>query len=214
MYDLILYLAIFSCIVLLIALKARYDIRRRSRAEHGDPSEHAKAMMNDEESSTRRLIGDEAYEKMVASVDDVIRRHSSDRCQSFGLSSGPDSDPGWRQLHKLLPGDPLWLRKDSDGGLDCIDVYSEGYLIGRLMLTAAEKAAEIMDSKTVTGAYVAEQNSYGDSNIVSLRIILFYRPVKKPAPGLAAFISDAIASPAVFTVRLPDNAGSFTMIQN
>ncbi|MCM1377712.1 MAG: hypothetical protein NC097_02575 [Clostridium sp.] len=211
--------------VFILALIARADVATRSRKLRPAPAQQAAAIMSDEESATRALIGDDLYSRMSQNVDEVIARHADDRCRSFPLSSGPDSSRGWKQLHKLLPGDPLWLKKEMDDGIECINVYSEGFLIGRLALTASDFVGEILDSRCLTGVYVAEQNCYGNSDIVALRVIIFYRqnvsvpdsrmPLLKgllSLPGLSIKPDSARAS--MIKVSNTSDFGSYTIFQN
>lgn len=169
--ELSLYIALAAMLTLLIALKARADVRRTRRASRA-PS-HPR-QMSKEEAATRELIGDDAYEDMVRRVDDIVSLHSSDRFVSVSLSSGPESPDGWKALRRLLPGDAVGLKFRDVDGLRIIDVLCDDVRIGSVLLTAADRLMSDIGSDAITGAYVAEQNSYGDSNVAAMRIIVFH----------------------------------------
>lgn len=177
MTNIIIYFAIFSVIVLLMAVTL-YSRRKSDYASaiesHPEATQHIPAM-TEAEASTRKLIGDSAYEKMVKRVDRVLSRHSSDRCMSVPMTCGPESKRGWSELNSLLPGDPLWLRQSMDAAHPCVEIYSGGYRIGKILDDDAVSIIPVIHSHELTGAYVAEQNSYGDSDVASMRIILFFR---------------------------------------
>lgn len=158
-------------LTLLVAFKARADVRRIRRNSRA-PS-HPR-QMSQEEAATRELIGDDAYEDMVRRVDDIVSRHSSDRFVSVALSSGPKSLEGWKALCSLLPGDAVGLKFRDVDGLRIIDVLSNDVRIGSVLLTAADRLMSDVGGDAITGAYVAEQNSYGDSNVAAMRIIVFH----------------------------------------
>lgn len=121
---------------------------------------------DDSEIATRQLIGDENYEKMVEIVDSIIKKHQYDNHQSFWLTTEPSTERGWQQLHKLLPGDKLSINKE----IDCAYVYSQNILIG-----AIDYDRDLLDTKMITGIYVAQQECWGDSNTCLLKIIIYYK---------------------------------------
>lgn len=203
MSEVLLFTILLALIVMSIGVKARRDIKKKSLVERGDPLLHARALMTDDEARTRNLIGDESYEIMTQNVDNVLASHSSDRCQSIALSTGPDSNRGQAVLHTLLPGDPLSLKIAGADGVDYVDVYSDDCMVGRLMLTAAEKAIELLETKDVTGVYVAEQNCYGDSDTVSLRLIIFYHP-RSRRPAAESPLRASQSNPALYSVTIPE----------
>lgn len=212
MTDMLLYLALFSALTLLMAWMAKRDIRNRHNKKIEAAIADAHEEMDPKEAATRQLIGDEAYEKMVARVDEVIRRHQRDNCISVALTSGPDNEKGWKELNRILPGDPVWLKKSSHDGVDCVDVFSGGFRIGRLMLTAAGKVFDVLDNAIVTGSYVAEQNSWGDSNVVAMRIIIFHRPARENETVFDP-LAEGIKA-ALYSVELKDGDRTLTFTQN
>lgn len=163
------------------------------------------------EQSTRRLLGDNLYDAMVKSVDEVLQRHAFDRSMTVSLTCGPDTETGSKVLHGLLPGDPLYMQPREEDGMAVVDVYAEGKLVGHLMLDAAREVLELIEGSCVTGVYVSEQNCYGSSDIVSLKLIIFY-------------LSDHAQDDAVrrmaehegYKITLPgrDAGKSFTIYQN
>ncbi|MCM1153670.1 MAG: hypothetical protein NC328_08470, partial [Muribaculum sp.] len=158
--------------------------------------------------------------------------HTGDLCMSIGVSCGPATEQGWHQLHMMLPGDELTLRRSEDKGVECVDVISDNIIIGRMMLTAASKALEIIERYDVKGVYVAEQNSYGDSDIMSMRVIIFYakcinneeaceeahdldgnrRNTYSNVSGLLRKV--AMPAEVAFRLNLPGSSETFTLIQN
>lgn len=123
---------------------------------------------------TRRLLGEKKYSRMVENVDSVVYTHRGDEFITVGLTSGTDTGEGARRLHELLPGDPLFLHRADCDDLKTVDVYSEGRRVGRLLLDDALTAEGLMDKKSVTGVYVAEQNSFGACDHTRLSLIIFY----------------------------------------
>lgn len=146
-------------------------------AEKSAPSSSASKM----EAFTRRLIGDEAFELMRRRVASLLRIHSADRSTSLWLSGCPGDSTGWRELHSLLPGMPVRLEDVSHDGISAVAVYSREVRVGTLLMTEAEKALRLTGSAHLTGAYVAEQNSYGPCDDMSLKIVVFYRQDETPA---------------------------------
>lgn len=186
MEEFIVYAALIIVLTVTVCLLARNDYRRERRnASYWDAPidfsdsrdavrETSRSETADDESSTRRLIGDDAYERMVSRVDKLLRRHADDRSLTVSLTSGPDSEAGANELHSLLPGDSLWLRRCEAAEIDAVDVYARGRLVGRLMLAEAGQVERVMDHARITGCYVAEQNCYGDTPGVDLRLIVFF----------------------------------------
>lgn len=121
-----------------------------------------------------------SHEDITQKVNHLITRHKADKCITVALTSGAASREASLRLHSLLPGDPLCLRRNVEGGLELVDVYSDGYRVGRLLLGDAENAFKVMRDSIMTGAYVAEQNCYGDPSSVDLKIILFFTPRQTP----------------------------------
>lgn len=134
------------------------------------------------DSYTQKLIGEKQYQEMVKTVDKIRDKHSTDQCVVVSITAGPNTKSAERELHHLLPGQPLHLQKVSLSGMDCVDVYSNGQRVGRLMLGDADIVIKLMKSSSLTGVYVAEQNCYGDNNLLSLRIIVFHSPARRPVP--------------------------------
>lgn len=177
MTDILLYLAIFASIAAILYFvagrKEKRDDLQAASSEIKNSSTHINEI-TEAEAATRALIGDKAYERMVKRVDRVIARHTADRSVNVSLSKGPDSQRGWQELNSLLPGDPVWLRKSFDSTEACVEVYSGGYRIGRLYGEDAQRALPVLNAHELTGAYVSEQNSYGQSDVASMSLILFY----------------------------------------
>lgn len=212
MSDILIYMAVISVIVMVIAWRAKTDVRmmrNRRNLPVADTSALSDSELSDSEQSTRMLIGDEAYDRMVARVDKILKRHASDRSLNVGLTSGPTTPAGWKELTSLLPGNPLWLRRSDKGEVKCVEVFSGGYKIGELMLEDARIVSNVLDDNVVTGSYVAEQNSYGDSDVVSMRVILFFRPEHR-LEGIETVL-DADAS---YRVEIPGTGRLFNISQN
>lgn len=169
--------------VMTAALAWRHTGTRNARGaeSHAAPADMMAAgqevvdpSLSDAERQTRRLIGNEAYDNMTKVVDGILKHHRFDRSVTVMLTSGPENSEAAAELHRLLPGDSLCLRRTTDKGLDMINVYSKGLRIGRLMLGDADAVSAVMDSAVLTGCYVAEQNSYGDCDTSSVGIIVFH----------------------------------------
>lgn len=169
MTDLLIMCLLSLTLSLALLFKVRTSRRRLVRHEDTDGSY----------TSTRRLIGEEAYREMNRRVESLLGKHKADECISVNLTCGPDNEQEAAELHHLLPGEPVNLSRCSSGGMDCIDVYSRGFRIGRLVLKDADDAIEVMNKSSVTGAYVAEQNCYGESSEIALRIVIFHSPERK-----------------------------------
>ena len=138
-----------------------------STAEATSPSPADAAEASDEE-RTRSLLGDELYDDMVWRVEEVLARHASDSSQTMLLDTGPESHEGHTVLHSLLPGDMLELEMLEDQA--AVGVRAEGELIGLVHGGGARKVTRLMQLGLVTGAYVAEQNCYGMSDEVALKM--------------------------------------------
>lgn len=139
----------------------------------------AKPSLADEVAETKRLIGEDRYDLMSRKVDRILDEHGGEMSISVGLTTGPESDRASRELHSLLPGDTLNLVCRGEDHLDSVDVYSNGFRIGSLMLEDAREARELILDNVVTGVYVSEQNCYDDPSILALKLIMFYRKLKK-----------------------------------
>ena len=124
--------------------------------------------------ATIQLIGREAYDEMTERIDRLLAAHANDSCVTVNLTCGSERREGSDRLHSILPGEPVTLAANTQGGLERVDVYSEGICIGSLLLVDAERALDTMRTKNVSGAFVAEQNGYGMSQGVALRVIIFY----------------------------------------
>lgn len=173
MYDIIFFAALCLIITFALYLKARRDIR--NKYSHIEENQEDPAAYD----STRSLIGDEAYEEMTRRVDTLLSIHRCDESVAVCLTSGPDNRPEADELHHLLPGEPVKLTRNDENGVECVDVYSRGFRIGRLMLADAEIAIEVMRDSMITGVYVAEQNCYGDCEDIAMRLVIFHCPERR-----------------------------------
>lgn len=210
MSDAILYILILGGVAAMVAWKARRDVRRSRNERCAAAMLTAPETLTEEELATRRLIGNEAYDRMVERVDNVVERHGSDRCLNVKLTDGPDSRRGWKQLHSILPGDPLFLQAAEVGGIRLIEVYSGGFRIGSVAGESAADMLRILDCENITGAYVSEQNSYGDCNTADMRVILFYRPLAFSVPSSA--VTSSLRNGC--RVSIPESGREFTVCQN
>lgn len=216
MSEILIYIPIFLVLLIAVALKAKYDVRRRREMLHEALElESSREEMSVAERETRRLLGDQAYDEMVERVKRLLHNHDGQKSVTVNLTGGPSNAKGRERLHSLLPGDPLWLRENSIEGVRNIDVYSSGYKIGALMLNDADTVLEVMDTAKITGAYVAEQNSYGESDMVSLRVILFFIPdaeESKAARRAHLFAEATKLSP--YKITLQGDGHNYTLFQN
>lgn len=169
----ILGIASIGILVLLVySLITKFDIIGNRNLRNNDASD----------TYTQKLIGEKQYQEMVKTVDRIRDKHRADQCVVVSITAGPNTKSASRELHHLLPGQTLNLQKVSLSGMDCVDVYSNGQRVGRLMLGDADIVIKLMKSSSLTGVYVAEQNCYGDNNLLSLRIIVFHSPARRPVP--------------------------------
>lgn len=179
-----------------------------STAEATSPSPADAAEASDEE-RTRSLLGDELYDDMVWRVEEVLARHASDSSQTMLLDTGPESHEGHTVLHSLLPGDMLELEMLEDQA--AVGVRAEGELIGLVHGGGARKVTRLMQLGLVTGAYVAEQNCYGMSDDVALKVIVFFRPECAEDALWRTLAEEKICK---FTFSGGTPATSFTIYQN
>lgn len=207
MSDYIYYIPLLMIIALAIAWRLACGNTRPRRMAHATPADLqaagrplVDANVTDAERQTRALIGNEAYDRMTATVDQILAAHRFDRSVSVRLTSGPESEEAAKELHSLLPGDTLFLRRTTDKGLDMINVYSHGLRIGRLMLSDAKSVSDVMDSAVITGCYVSEQNSYGDCDTASIGIIVFHSTSEEYAARTA---DNTQATPYKLTIDGP-----------
>lgn len=154
--------------------------KKKSTGEPAAPAEYCP------DAYTRSLIGDDTYDRMVKTVDNIWKKHKTDQCISVAITAGPNSREAEQELHHLLPGQQLQLHRLVQSSMDCVDVYSNGYRVGRLLLGDAESVIRIMKTSSITGAYVAEQNCFGDCSHLSLRIIVFHAPARRAVPELSS----------------------------
>lgn len=147
------------------------------------------------------------------SIEEIISRHSDDDSLSVTLTAAPGSELGKRELLRLRPGTPLWLEHCDICDIERVKVYSGGYMIGELLLSEAQEVIDLLQHTTITGTYVASQNS-SDLAHIDLRIVIFYTPAEVPATeqesSLQA-VGRAMASPYKVTVSTLDNP---TLFQN
>lgn len=221
MFELIVYILLGVAIILTIchaaSAQVRYSRRRSNAAKvsalmQAETPDSAAAPAADRNldhdnatAATRLLIGDDAYEKMIHAIDNLLKRHMDDRCLSVELTGGPETSQGWESMGTLLPGDPVALRPNRHAGVPCVDVYNGDDRIGRIMFEDAASVWKVLDAADLTGAYVAQQNSFGNSDVASMRIIVFYKD------RLKVNRTFAIPSP----IRVDSPSGShFTLFQN
>ena len=156
--------------------------------------------VSETERQTRQLIGNEAYDRMTNIVDGILRHHRLDRSVSVRLTAGPDSEEAAKEFHRLLPGDPLTLRRASENDCEFINVYSRGLRIGRLMLGEAEVVSHVLASTVMTGCYVCEQQSYGDCDSMIMGIVVFHSDAETYK---ARQVATDMAEPYKMTVEGP-----------
>lgn len=128
---------------------------------------------------TIELIGYKAYIKMATSIKEIRHKHKDQQNIVLTLTCGPDYGEGEKEIHKILPGNSLHLIPAAKNGSNVIDVYSNGYRIGRLALNEAETIMNLMKSSHLTGAYVAEQNCYGATESHDIKLVIYYEPSGK-----------------------------------
>lgn len=177
MADIIIYIILAFALGMSVIL--RMSSRRLSRIRKVNASEAGDAVHDggcDPETRTRILIGDDVYAEMSRRVDELLESHISDQCVTVQLTAGSECAEASKRLHALLPGDRLTLCRNVEEGVAMIDVYSDGYRIGRLLLGDAETVFDVMRESHITGVYVAEQNCYGDCPYVAMKIIVFHSP--------------------------------------
>ena len=143
-----------------------------------------------EEKATRELIGDSRYEEMSHHVSELLKRHADDSFRTVMLTAGSIERNAMKTLHSLLPGDAVRLQDNTRHGIPDVGVYAGDVRIGRLLLDDATEALKTINSKLVTGTYIAEQNSYGDaSQDISLKLIIFYTSAEIPGNAVKSLKS-------------------------
>lgn len=193
MITVLTVLLIVACLVTLgLHIQDIYLLRRKRIEESASPDYSngdlessadisSPASSSAEEMETRELIGDKRYEEMSRHVSELLERHKKDTFKSVMLTAGSIERNAIRTLHSLLPGDPVRLQDNSRNGIPDVGVYVGDERVGRLLLDDATEALKAMTGTLVTGAYVAEQNSYGEnSNSISVKIIIFYTSAAIP----------------------------------
>lgn len=151
--------------------------RTRKRAES-----FSRSAISPEEAATRSLIGDRKYEAMSRQVSALLKRHANDKFRTVMLTAGSIDRNAMRTLHSLLPGDPVRLHDETSHGVADVGVYYGEERIGRLLLDDANEALEAIKGTLVTGAYIAEQNSYGEqSPEIAVKLIIFFTSMELPA---------------------------------
>lgn len=216
MSHLLIYIPIFLVMVLSVWWKARYDVRKRREALRDALAAHSCSdEMSEAERDTRQLLGDKVYDDMVARVKTLLDIHDGEESSSVSLTVGPSDGNGRERLHSLLPGDKLRLEENCKDGVRQIEVYSDEYRIGALMLTDAEVVLDIMEHSRITGVYVAEQNSYGESDVVSMRVIVFYTAdAEESRAGQRERLFADIRKMSPYKITVEGNGHSYTLYQN
>ena len=120
------------------------------------------------------LIGREAFMDMARRVDRILSEHEEEESITVTLTCGPSDSKSEARLHALLPGDELRLSAHMENGVAVVDVFSDEYRIGSLVLTEADTVMNVMECNPLTGCYVAEQNCYDSPGYVKLDIVVFY----------------------------------------
>lgn len=169
--DALIYIGIGASVVLLALLLGIDDIKLTRPAKVTDYNEVL-------DRHTEELIGHEAYVAMLDRVDRILDRHRNDACVSINLTSTVSDEDAVDELHHVLPGEPLEMSRYTDGGMECVGVYSRGLKIGSLMLDDAEMYIDTANSNSITGIYVARQDCYGDYSRLDLGIIVYYKVVE------------------------------------
>lgn len=139
---------------------------------HADTSEDYR--LTETDMRTIDLIGREAFMDMTRRVDRILSDHETEESITVTLTCGPSDIKSEARLHALLPGDELRLSTHMENGVAVVDVFSDEYRIGSLVLTEADTVMKVMECNRLTGCYVAEQNCYDSPGYVKLDIVVFY----------------------------------------
>lgn len=174
MLEVIFVILILGLAALAFNIQNSFSIRSKRERIRKDTAE--RNLRPKPEQRTVDLIGEEAFDEMTRKIDTILSKHSHQQCVTVNLSSGPDTREGASELHSILPGTPVLLNANYEGGVSWIDVYANGARIGRLALLDAATVKDVMKSNVITGTYVAEQNCYGIENSYQLAVIIFYEP--------------------------------------
>lgn len=202
MYELILIILIVGLAAVAFNMQARYEMRMKRDEKRTQMIEELRA--RHEDLRTVDLIGEKAYNDMTARIDNILREHCHQQCMTLEMTCGPDNRGCAEELHKLLPGDELCLEPCREGGVEWVDIYSNGLRVGRLALLEAGAVRDAMKSNHIRGVYVAEQNCYGIEDSHKISIILFYEPKeKRDVEELKSVASNGNVA------RQPDNTGRF-----
>lgn len=183
MMDILIVISIMLLAGIAFNYEARLQVRMRrvqqefksARDRGNDSYEHGQSDVT----GTIELIGEEAYKKMTDRIDLILRTHGGQPSISLSLSCGPDSADGEEELHKMLPGDEVQLLLCCEEGVHWVDVYYNGFRVGRLALLGSEAVRDLLNACDIRAAYVAEQNCFGIEDSYDLRIIVFYEPKKR-----------------------------------
>lgn len=169
--DALIYIGIGACAILLALLLGIDDIKLKKTVKVKDYKDVL-------DRHTEELIGHDAYVAMLDRVDRVLARHRNDGCLCLNLTSTVSDNEGAKELHHVLPGEPLELSRYIDGGMECVGVYSRGLKIGSLMLEDAALFLHTAGSRAITGIYVARQDCYEDYSRLDLGIVVYYKAVE------------------------------------
>lgn len=176
--SIIILILTISCICFNIdnARKAR---RRRAARVLEYASQYPPHQYNEmsQEERTIELIGEEEFENMTMRIENILKRHSAQKCVCLNLTCGPDTEEGSVELHKILPGEDIQLVLCMEEGVDSIDAYHNGARIGRFTLMESFVVHKLMKFNHIRGTYIAQQNCYGIESSQDIKIILFYEPI-------------------------------------
>lgn len=179
----VLTVLLAACCLLTLGLIFSPSFRTGKEVEEsvGERPETEMLNVSPEERATRELIGDKKYDEMSHHVSQLLKRHATDSFRTVMLTAGSIERNAMKTLHSLLPGDPVRLQDNTRHGIPDVGVYVGEERIGRLLLDDATEALKTINSKLVTGTYIAEQNSFGESPDISIKLIIFYTTAELPA---------------------------------
>lgn len=119
-------------------------------------------------------IGERRYREMTDNLHSLLKKHKDDMFVTLSLCPADLSDDCSRILHNLMPGDRLFLLRETVGRSVWFSVFHQGRLIGYISRSESAMIHDIMTDSVVSGAFVWKQNCFGECDFTDLEIVLFY----------------------------------------
>lgn len=180
MTEFIMSTSLLILVAIAAAVRIQKERKRKASESAGQirdnvtPDMQYDYLLSESDRRTIDIIGREAFMDMARRVNRILTEHNTEDSITVTLTCGPSDSRSEARLHALLPGDELRLSAHMENGVEVVDVYSDEFKIGSLVLTEAASVIKVMENCRLTGCFVAEQNCYHSPGYVKLDIVVFF----------------------------------------